>query len=129
MVGSHSAISKASTPKFMAIGDPGHVIECPAEGLGGVHVPSSYIRTMKACLSRDPSQRPTASNLLERENGLLEPVGGTGNVVYATSQTMEALFSMALNQAGAWASPAEIKSWAGKVMEDLEKENAGGRDE
>ncbi|KAF5723180.1 TTK kinase [Fusarium mundagurra] len=116
-------------PKLMAISDPTHVIECGAEGLGGVNVPSSYIQTMKACLSWDPSQRPTASNLLEKEDGLLEPESRTGNVVYATSQTMEGLFSNALRQAGAWASPAEIKSWAGKVMEKLEKERAGEQDE
>ena len=115
-------------PKLMAISDPEHAIECGTEGLGGVNVPSSYIRTMKACLSRDPSQRPTANSLLERADGLLEPEGRRGNVVYATSQTMEGLFSNALRQAGVSASPADIKSLASQVMDNLE-EKAGGRDE
>ncbi|KAM5382575.1 hypothetical protein ACJZ2D_002579 [Fusarium nematophilum] len=113
-------------PKFMAICDPGHTIKYSAEGLGDVNVPPSFIRTMKACLSRDPSRRPTVNSLLQRVDGLLEPEGRAGNVVYITPQKMEGLLSNALRQAGTWASPAEIKSWADEVTHKLEKENQGG---
>jgi serine/threonine-protein kinase TTK/MPS1 len=47
-------------PKAMAIIDPSHQIEFAAHGVGDVQVPSGYLRTMKACLSREPSERPVA---------------------------------------------------------------------
>ncbi|POR35916.1 Serine/threonine-protein kinase MPS1 [Tolypocladium paradoxum] len=106
-------------PKALAIINPDHTIEHATEGLGGVKVPRPFIRTMRACLSRDPLKRPTADDLLQSVDGLLAPPAPADNVVYVTSQTMEAIFSNAIRQAGAQASPEEIKSWAEQMMGNL----------
>ncbi|KPM34264.1 hypothetical protein AK830_g12307 [Neonectria ditissima] len=58
-------------PKAMAITDPNHPIVYDEKGLGDVLVPASIVRTMKACLARDPLQRPTAAELLKGSDGLI----------------------------------------------------------
>lgn len=102
-------------PKLMAI-----VLE--SRGVGGVQVPLAYTRTMKACLSREPDQRPTADDLLQHCGGLLEELDSSSNssrLVHVTSSTVEVLMSNAIRDAGVSASPEEIEAWAGKVMRKL----------
>lgn len=51
-------------PKLLAIADPSYEIELESHGLGAVRVPEPILRTMQACLVRDPAARPTAAGLL-----------------------------------------------------------------
>jgi len=50
-----------------------HAIDFPERGLGGATVPSSLLRTMRACLSRDQQSRPTCDDLLSGANSFLYP--------------------------------------------------------
>lgn len=109
-------------PKAMAITDPSHQIEFAAEGAGDVRVPSGYLRTMKACLSREPSERPVAEALLRNADGLTLPEDAK-NTVYVTSRRLETMLSEAVGDAGAWASSEEVQSWAAKIMNNLEERN------
>ncbi|KAK2758778.1 Dual-specificity kinase, spindle pole body (SPB) duplication and spindle checkpoint function [Arachnomyces sp. PD_36] len=58
---------------FMAIPNPKVIIEFPTFGLGGVHVPPGLIRTLKRCLNRDQTLRPTIEQLLGEQNPFLYP--------------------------------------------------------
>ena len=109
--------------KVMAINDPRHSIEFPEEGLGGTKVPTSYLRTMRMCLSRDVDKRPTADDLLKREDGLLPSVGPTDGVAYITSGAVEALLTNTLHEREAWASPDEVKAWAQRIMDKAEADS------
>ena len=51
-----------------------HSIDFPEQGIGGIRVPHSLIRTMKRCLSRDVQLRPTAEELLSPADPFLYPV-------------------------------------------------------
>ncbi|KAK7419385.1 Serine/threonine kinase mps1 [Neonectria punicea] len=106
--------------KAMAITDPNHLIDFDEEGLGDVHVPASFIRTMKACLSRDPLARPTAPSLLTNSDGLIGPKSKEPGVVYVSSRSLETVFRNALADADAWASPEELRTWTSDIMENLE---------
>ncbi|RZF36216.1 hypothetical protein LSTR_LSTR008542 [Laodelphax striatellus] len=51
--------------KMQAIVDPSHVIDFPEEVVGW-RIPLFLLESMKQCLSRDPKQRPTVADLINR---------------------------------------------------------------
>ncbi|KAL4969475.1 serine/threonine/tyrosine protein kinase MPS1 [Aspergillus stella-maris] len=59
--------------RIMAIPNPKVKIDFPAFGVGGVQVPPGLIRTLKGCLQRDQTLRPTISELLGQRNPFLYP--------------------------------------------------------
>ena len=59
--------------RVMAIVNPRHVISFPATGLGGALVPPGLVRTLRRCLNRDPTQRPTVDELLAYGDPFLFP--------------------------------------------------------
>ena len=59
--------------RIMAIPNARHVISFPETGVGGVHVPAGLIRTLKRCLNRDQTQRPTVDELLSPTDPFLCP--------------------------------------------------------
>lgn len=62
--------------RVMAIIDPNFHIQYEATGIGGVKVPAALKRTLKACLNRDPAERPTIAKLLDEEDPWLYPESG-----------------------------------------------------
>jgi serine/threonine protein kinase len=70
---------KGNLQKAMAITDPHHVVNYPSRGIGRVHVPSGYIRILKACLTWDQCQRPVIDALLAESDKLLYSDYGTEN--------------------------------------------------
>ena len=59
--------------RIMAIPNANHVIEYPALGLGGALVPTGLVRTLRRCLNRDLTQRPTLAELLVDGDPFLHP--------------------------------------------------------
>ena len=59
--------------KIMAIPNPKHVISFPDTGVGAIVVPNGLIRTLRGCLNRNPSQRPTVDQLLTASDPFLYP--------------------------------------------------------
>ena len=59
--------------RIMAIPNPRHTIAFPETGVGGVLLPVGLIRTLKRCLNRDPTQRPTVDELLAFGDPFLFP--------------------------------------------------------
>lgn len=59
--------------RIMAIPNPRHAIAFPDLGVGDIPVPAGLIRTLRRCLNRDPSQRPTVDQLLAYGDAFLFP--------------------------------------------------------
>jgi serine/threonine-protein kinase TTK/MPS1 len=56
--------------KAMLITNRLRIIAYPSTGVGGVHVPSGCIKTLKACLTWDQFQRPDIETLLRESDQL-----------------------------------------------------------
>lgn len=59
--------------RIMAIPNPRHPIDFPALGVGGVILPHGLLHTLRACLSRDQTLRPTVEDLLAPADPFLDP--------------------------------------------------------
>ena len=59
--------------RIMAIPNSNHVINFPTSGVGGVPLSSGLIKTLRRCLNRDPTQRPTVEELLGPADPFLDP--------------------------------------------------------
>ena len=59
--------------RLMSIPNPKVVIQYPSTGVGGVPVPAGVVRTLRRCLQRDLTLRPTVDELLSEDNEFLNP--------------------------------------------------------
>ncbi|KKY17840.1 putative checkpoint protein [Phaeomoniella chlamydospora] len=59
--------------RIMSIPNPKVIIEYPSTGVGGVPVPPALIRTLRRCLQRDQTLRPSIEELLSDSNEFLHP--------------------------------------------------------
>ena len=59
--------------RIMAIPNPRVPIDFPAFGIGGIPIPSGLMRTLKRCLQRDQTLRPTVDELLSHRDSFLYP--------------------------------------------------------
>ena len=59
--------------RIMAIPNHHHQIAFPETGIGGIVLPTSLIRTLRRCLSRNQTQRPTVEELLASNDPFLFP--------------------------------------------------------
>jgi serine/threonine-protein kinase TTK/MPS1 len=75
--------------KVIAITDPSHAITFPEVGVGNVPVPSGLIRTLRRCLNRDPSLRPTIGELLGGHDPFLHP--DSAGSIQITSEHLKAI--------------------------------------
>jgi serine/threonine-protein kinase TTK/MPS1 len=60
--------------RIMAIPNPKVEIQFPGTGVGGTVVPFGLIKTLRRCLTREASLRPTIPELLSESDGFLYPV-------------------------------------------------------
>ncbi|KPI36248.1 Serine/threonine-protein kinase MPS1 [Cyphellophora attinorum] len=60
--------------RIMSIPNPKVEIQFPTRGIGDVVVPFGLIKTLRRCLTREQSLRPTVQELLADADGFLEPV-------------------------------------------------------
>ncbi|MCJ1470933.1 Dual-specificity kinase, spindle pole body (SPB) duplication and spindle checkpoint function, partial [Pseudocyphellaria aurata] len=59
--------------RIMAIPNPRHPIAFPAVGIGAAPLPSGLLATIRRCLNRDPTLRPTVAQLLAPADLFLDP--------------------------------------------------------
>ncbi|KAI9880311.1 MAG: Dual-specificity kinase, spindle pole body (SPB) duplication and spindle checkpoint function [Pleopsidium flavum] len=84
--------------RIMAIPNPDHVIQYPSFGVGGARVPAGLIRTLKKCLDRDQTQRPTAEQLLDGLDPFLYPDVGTEGMVQVSQEILGRILEYVVDQ-------------------------------
>lgn len=116
---------------IMAITNPEHVIEFPASGLGGVPIPAGLMKTMRGCLMRDQTRRPTLDALLAPTDPWLypdhavaaaaAPAKAAGDTVEVSQETLDKILRNVVRycQRGNGPDERELREWPGLFMEKL----------
>ena len=111
----------------MAITDPNHSISFPTTGLGKISVPTGLIRTLKKCLDRDASRRPTVEQLLGEGDLFLHPDAlGT---VPVSQELLERLTQNIVNHVQKLGVPPEeeLKMWPARFFASIRAAVEEGR--
>lgn len=74
--------------RIMAIPNPRHVIEFPERGVGEVLLPGGLLKTLRRCLNRDASQRPSVEALLDRNDCFLNPEAASMGTVPVSQELL-----------------------------------------
>ncbi|CEL07228.1 Putative Function: Rps1 is required for sporulation [Aspergillus calidoustus] len=107
----------AKIPKYyeriMAIPNPKVKIDFPAFGVGGVQVPPGLIRTLKQCLQRDQTLRPTVSDLLGQQDPFLYPDAQLEGAVPITQDVLGRILLNVVNHCRVHGVPndEELAAW------------------
>lgn len=116
--------------RIMAIPNPKVQIEFPAYGVGAVPVPPGLIRTMKRCLQRDQTLRPTVEELLSQRDPFLYPEAQLEGTVPVSQEMLSRILTNVVHHCRARGVPTdeELAAWpAGfyaKIKAALEDEHA-----
>lgn len=119
--------------RILAIPNPKVQIDFPALGVGGVPVPTGLIKTMKGCLQRDQTLRPTVAQLLGQRDRFLYPDAQFEGAIPATQELLNQILQNIVNHCRAHGVPEdeELSSWSAgyfeKVKSALQADNARQR--
>ncbi|KKK17711.1 hypothetical protein ARAM_006329 [Aspergillus rambellii] len=99
--------------RIMAIPNPNVKIDFPAFGVGGVPVPPGLIRTLKQCLQRDQTLRPTVSDLLGQRDPFLYPDAQLEGAVPITQDVLGRILVNVVNHCRVRGVPndEELAAW------------------
>lgn len=115
--------------RIMAIPNPRVQIDFPPFGVGGVPVPLGLIRTLKRCLQRDQTLRPTIDELLGQRDPFLYPDAQLDGAVPVSQDMLERILVNVVNHCRVRGIPKEeeLATWpAGffaKIKAALEEES------
>lgn len=115
--------------RIMAIPNPRVQIDFPAFGVGGIPVPPGLVRTLKRCLQRDQTLRPTIEEMLGPRDPFLHPDAQLEGAVPVTQDMLGRILANVVNHCKARGIPREeeLAAWpAGffaKIKAALEEEN------
>ena len=123
--------------RIMSIPNPKVEIQFPSTGIGGSVVPFGLIKTLKRCLQRDQSLRPTIRELLSDADPFLNPVAISpdmlgrviGNVVsYCRKREETFRQSGELGQAGVSCLPKDedMRGWPQAFYDKLKQAQEEG---
>ncbi|KAJ5780663.1 hypothetical protein N7457_005823 [Penicillium paradoxum] len=116
--------------RIMAIPNPRVQIDFPAFGVGGVPVPPGLVRTLKRCLQRDQTLRPTIEEMLGPRDPFLHPDAQLEGAVPVTQDMLGRILANVVHHCKVRGVPREeeLAAWpAGffaKIKAALEEENA-----
>ncbi|KAL5328818.1 hypothetical protein ACEPPN_002326 [Leptodophora sp. 'Broadleaf-Isolate-01'] len=104
---------RGNLQKAVLITNPNHVITYPSTGIGGVCVPSGFIKTLKACLTFDQFQRPDIEALLSESSQLLYPSLETEGKVSISQEHLGAILESVVRHCRESGLPTdpEVASW------------------
>ena len=96
-----------------AITSPHHVIDFPALGVGGAEVPWGLVRTLKRCLNRDQTLRPTLGELLSSGDAFLYPDAQLRGTVPVGQEMLARIQHWILGHVRekGWPSEGELAVW------------------
>ncbi|CAL5866134.1 uncharacterized protein PFLUO_LOCUS341 [Penicillium psychrofluorescens] len=116
--------------RIMAIPNPRVQIDFPAFGVGGAPVPPGLVRTLKRCLQRDQTLRPTIEEMLGQRDPFLSPDAQLEGAVPVTQDMLGRILVNVVKHCRARGVPTEeeLAAWpAGffaKIKAALEEESA-----
>ncbi|KAJ5153396.1 uncharacterized protein N7482_009874 [Penicillium canariense] len=116
--------------RIMAIPNPRVQIDFPTHGVGGVPVPPGLIKTLKRCLQRDQTLRPSIEEMLGPRDPFLHPDAQLEGAVPVTQDMLGRILANVVNHCKARGVPREeeLAAWpAGffaKIKAALEEENS-----
>ena len=115
--------------RVMAIPNPRHVIVFPETGVGGAAIPSSLVRTLRRCLNRDQTQRPTVDELLEPTDPFLNPERVERDTVAMGLELIERMQHNILRHVSDRGMPTEqeLKEWPEKFFRSIKAAVEEGR--
>ena len=115
--------------RVMTISNPRHVISFPETGVGGALVPSALIRTLRRCLSRDQTLRPTVDELLGPTDPFLYPDRVVLDTVPVGIELIERLQHNILRHVSDKGLPTEqeLKDWPEKFFKSIKAAIEEGR--
>lgn len=107
--------------RIMAIPNPRHAIEFPALGIGGVLLPPGLLYTLRSCLARDQTLRPTVQELLGPGDPFLDPdrpmLGTVPVSVEMIRQVQDSILARVKDQG--LPSAEEVDVWPRKMFEGI----------
>ncbi|KAL8687157.1 MAG: hypothetical protein Q9218_006592, partial [Villophora microphyllina] len=115
--------------RIMAIPNPHHHIDFPERAIGEVPVPFGLARTLKRCLNRDQSLRPTVEEMLQPGDGFLDPdAGWVGTVPVGVEMLARLQHSMVkhIREKG-MPSEGELASWPQRYYASIKAAVEEGR--
>ncbi|WEW60004.1 Mps1 family protein kinase [Emydomyces testavorans] len=92
---------------IMAIPNPKVAINFPSVGVGNVPVPPALVRTLKGCLQRDQTLRPTIRQLLSHNDPFLYPETHLEGTVPITQEMLGRILSNVVNHCRSRGPPTE----------------------
>ncbi|KAI1978400.1 hypothetical protein LOZ53_003205 [Ophidiomyces ophidiicola] len=93
--------------RIMAIPNPKIQIDYPLLGVGNIPVPQALLQTMKRCLQRDQTLRPTIHQLLSRNDPFLYPDTHLEGTVPITQEMLARILGNVVNHCRARGPPTE----------------------
>ncbi|EAW09403.1 serine/threonine/tyrosine protein kinase MPS1 [Aspergillus clavatus NRRL 1] len=99
--------------RIMAIPNPKVQIDFPPFGIGGAALPPGLIRTLKRCLQRDQTLRPTVEELLSQRDQFLYPDAQLEGAVPITQEMLSRILVNVVNHCRTRGIPKdeEIAAW------------------
>ena len=115
--------------RAMVIASPNHVIQYPAAGIGRALLPTGLLRTLRRCLNRDLTQRPTAEQLLAENDPFLHPDAPTQKTVPVSEEVIARLTQNIINHVQEKGLPTdlELSTWAPRFYERIKEAVQEGR--
>ncbi|OOG00149.1 hypothetical protein ASPCADRAFT_204033 [Aspergillus carbonarius ITEM 5010] len=115
MVYGHPPFAKIAKyyERILAIPNPHVKIDFPAFSIGGVPVPPGLVRTLKGCLQRDPTLRPTVEELLSQQDPFLYPDAQLEGAVPVTQDMLNRILVNVVNHCRVRGIPKdeELAAW------------------
>lgn len=99
--------------RILAIPNPNVKIDFPAFGVGGASIPPGLIRTLKGCLQRDQTLRPTVDQLLAQRDPFLYPEAQLEGAVPVTQEMLNRILVNVVNHCKVRGIPKEeeLAAW------------------
>ncbi|PYI19639.1 kinase-like protein [Aspergillus violaceofuscus CBS 115571] len=99
--------------RILAIPNPNVKIDFPAFAIGGVPVPPGLVRTLKRCLQRDQTLRPTVEELLSQRDPFLYPDAQLEAAVPVTQDMLNRILVNVVNHCRVRGIPKdeELAAW------------------
>ncbi len=117
--------------RIKAIADETHVINFHAKGLGDIPVPIGLLRTLKGCLTRDPSRRPTIPVLLSETDPFLYPDAEREDVVQISQEVLGRILVNVIGHCRTQGIPSETelmtwpKAFLGRIKKAQREDQMG----